>query len=492
MSDTAYVLAVDQGTSSTKAVALSADGAVREGPSVPLSLAKPRPGWVEQDPLELLESVRTALTAMAELVPGHVGAIGLSTQRESALAWDAKTGEPLAPVLGWQDRRTAKRATELKADHAAQVRATSGLPIDPMFSALKFEWLLNEIDPDRSKARRGRIRLGTVDSWLVYQLTGGFQIEAGNASRTQLLDVRTGDWDEGLLELFDIPRQSLPDVVRSDLSTPLDQPLPGLAGVALAGVLGDSHAALFAHGVREPGTVKTTYGTGSSVMGLTDHQVPGDAGLVETLAWQTETAAHAFEGNILATGATLVWLSEILGRPTDELAVLAESVPDSGNVNIVPAFSGLGAPWWDEQAVAIVEGFDLGSRPAHLARAAMESVVLQIEDVLTRADDLVDGRIATVLADGGPASNDWLMQCQADLSDRKVIRPAATCLSALGAAHMAGLGIGLWSEADLDGLHRRGDEFAPSLRPADRLQRITSWAHAVARSRMPVPPLADV
>lgn len=477
-----YVLAVDQGTGSTRAVAVNRDGQVSLGAQVPISLSSPRPGWVEQDADEILGSVRQAIGATIDKLGPAVEAIGLSTQRESAVAWDAATGAPLGPMLGWQDRRTSQRAGQLQAEIGDQIRAASGLPIDPMFSALKFEWLLDQIDPNRTAASAGRIRLGTVDAWLIARLTGEFRIETGNASRTQLLNVHTAQWDPDLLDIFRIPRAALPEVVRSDAAS---APIEGLATgtVRITGVLGDSHAALFAHGAREPGSVKATYGTGSSVMGLAAQPVPAESGLVETIGWETREVARAFEGNILSTGGTLVWLGKVLNATPQELDQLARTVESSGGVYLVPAFAGLGAPWWDERASGLITGFSLGTTREHVARAALESIPFQIEDVLQRADTVAGTRIEVVLVDGGPSRNDWLMQRQADLSQRIVRRPREAGLSALGAAQMAGLGSGFWSWGELESLPQKRAEFVPNPISANRTEDLAGWAAAVARSR---------
>ncbi|QGH69709.1 FGGY family carbohydrate kinase [Pseudactinotalea sp. HY158] len=480
MPSTGYVLAIDQGTSSTKAVVVTADGRVRAGASVPLTAESPRPGWVEQDPDRVLASVVEAARATAESVGHPPVALALSSQRESALAWDPH-GEPCSPVIGWQDRRTSSRAEEL-AEDADDVRRRTGLPLDPMFSALKFEWILDRWDADRTRARAGDLRLGTVDSFLMRRLTGTDQIELGNAGRTQVLNIDTAHWDDALCDLFSIPPQSLPPLARSNAAPRLTEEIfPGATGVPVAAVLGDSHAALFAHAARDPEAVKVTYGTGSSIMGLTSGPVEAETGLARTIAWDTGTPARAFEGNILATGATLVWLSSILDRSPVELAALARTVPDSGGVDLVPAFAGLGAPWWDTRAVGLISGFDLGATTAHLARAALESIPLQIEDVLTRADS-VAGRRPRVYVDGGPAGNDWLMQRQADLSDRTVVRPASTGLSGIGAAYLAGLTVDLWDEAALRGLAIESDSFDPAPTAADHDRR-RQWARALDRSR---------
>lgn len=474
----AVVVAVDQGTSSSKAVALDRGGAVVATSAVGIGCATPRPGWVEQDPRELLESVATCLKEVSAKVDGVVAAVGLSSQRESALAWDARTGEPLSPLLGWQDRRTAPAAARL-GDAARQVRARSGLPIDPMFSALKFGWILDEIDPDRRRARAGTIRLGTVDAWLLDSLTGEFRIEAGNASRTQLLNLATLVWDDDLLDIFGVPREALPPIVRSDAPS---APVAGL-GVGFTAVLGDSHAALYGHGVRAPGSVKVTYGSGSSVMGLSEGEIPAASGMVHTLGWLTDSPARAFEGNILSTGATLVWLAGIIGATPEELAAWAALAPDAGGVSLVPAFAGLGAPWWDATAQAVIAGFDQGTRREHLARAALESIPHQIEDVLQAAERATGSAIDLVLADGGPARNDLLMQLQADLSGRTVLRPENAMLSVTGAAHLAGVTAGVWDETAVQALPRQRTSFRPTLDTGSRATRRSNWAAAVRRAR---------
>ncbi|KJQ52881.1 FGGY family carbohydrate kinase [Microbacterium sp. SA39] len=468
-------IAVDQGTSATKGLIVDSAGVVVMRVSEPLEQTHPRPGWVEQDPVAMRESVDAVVRRLLAGYEGTVAGIGFSTQRESAIAWDPRSGAPLSPVLGWQDRRTADHAVAL-ASHAARVREVSGLPLDPMFSALKFAWILDEIDPNRTRAEAGRIALGTVDSWLLWNAVGEHRIEIGNASRTQLLDLSTGEWSAELLELFRIPRACLPRIVASDAAARLTP----YAGVPLRGVLGDSHAALYGHGVRTPGDVKVTYGTGSSVMGLTEAIVEGP-GLVGTIAWGTEAGgiARAFEGNILSTGATLVWLARLLGTTLHELDGLARTVSDSGGVDIVPAFAGLAAPWWDERATGIVSGLQLGSDRARVARAAFESIALQIEDVLSAAEREGGRQFARVLADGGPSRNPWLMQLQADLSGRTVARHDGADLSALGAARLAALAAGVAEEPTEAASH---SEFVPDP-AADAAPRRARWSAAVARAR---------
>jgi len=478
MADPAVLIAVDQGTSSTKTIVVGADGAVRTARAVALDVEHPAPGHVQQDAAAILGSVHEALAAARELAPGPVAALGLSSQRESAVVWSRRTGEALGPVLGWQDRRTAERARTLAA-HDDDIRRITGLPLDPMFSALKFAHLLDEIDPDRRRSRSGEIALGTVDSFLIARLTGEHRIEIGNASRTQLLDLASGAWSEEMLDLFDIPAEALPRIAESDEPTGA---VDRVAGAAVMAVLGDSHAALFGHGAREAGSVKVTYGTGSSIMGLEPEDGAPVPGLVRTIAWRAAgRTALAFEGNILSTGATLVWLADVLGTTPAHLVELARDA-GPGPVDLVPAFSGLGAPWWDEGATAVLSGFELGSSRAALARAAVESIALQVEDVLVAAESA--GRpLTTVLADGGPSSNDWVMQLQADLSGRTVVRSSVPELSAVGVAHLAGITAGVWDEAAVRSLPRATASFAPVIPPEDAAARRTRWLTALARAR---------
>ncbi|MFF5078392.1 FGGY family carbohydrate kinase [Actinoplanes sp. NPDC000266] len=438
------VLAVDQGTSSTKCLLVDGRGVVIREASAEVPIRYPRPGWVEQDAGEILDSV---LTAAAGCLRGErVTAVGLSSQRESAVIWDRRSGEPLGPVLGWQDQRAVSVCDKLRGDEA-RIRAISGLPLDPMFSAAKFRWLLD--------GHPGAL-VGTVDSWLLYALTGAHQIEVGNASRTQLLDVRSRQWSSELLDLFEIPASALPTVTPSngDLGR-IGERGGVLEGLPIRAVLGDSHAALYAHGAAAEGGVKVTYGTGSSVMRLGEA-----AGVGLTVAWNDRLAA---EGNIRSSGATVAWLASFLGLSPEQIGQMAATASSDG-VLLVPGFGGLAAPWWDDAAVGLISGLTLGTRPPQLARAAVESIAHQVADVVDAM-----GGAARVLADGGASGNDTLMQIQADLTGLVVRRARTATLSALGVAFLAG---GLTPAVTYD-------EFTPSVDAADAR---SAWRDAVRRA----------
>jgi glycerol kinase len=485
------VLAIDQGTSATKCLLASAGGTVLRKAAAPLDSSFPRPGWVEQDAELLWRSVVQAVRSCTQgLPPGRIAAVALSTQRESALLWDRNTGAALSPLLGWQDQRTIPQARRLLADgHADLVRARSGLPLDPMFSALKAGWLLADYretyrhDPDE------RVAFGTVDSFLLARLGvsppgGTHATEAGNASRTQLMDTRRRCWDPELLEIFGVPAAVLPRITTSGRVFGEVTTIDGLQGQPVCAVLGDSHAALYAHGPSVPGIVKATYGTGSSVMSLVAADGPAgaadiDPGIGLTLAWETDEPAYALEGNIRSAGATLTWLSRATEVPVARLAELASGTEDPG-IHIVPAFTGLGAPWWDTDVRGHISGLTFDTDLARLARAALESTAYQVADVV---DAMARSRVAVaeLVVDGGASANDALMQFQADLCGVPVVRPAAVESSALGAARLAATVAGLpWpggpgsAEADA-----AADRFEPRLSNNRRADLLGRWHEAV-------------
>lgn len=475
------VLAIDQGTSSTKCILVDASGAIVSRAAVPISVSYPRPGWVEQDPDEIVASVLGAATACLDgHDPARLAGVGLSSQRESVLLWDPATGRPVSPIIGWQDRRAAALCERLRHDCAADaVRRISGLPVDPMFSAPKISWLLDEYDPDRAASKASRLALGTVDGWIIRTLVGSHRVEIGNASRTQLLDIRSGTWSTELLTLFDVPAELLPEVVSSSANLGRMSSAAGvLAGVPLRAVLGDSHAALYAHGVQPSGAVKVTYGTGSSAMRLVESAEMVPDGVCATVAWADPAPRLAAEGNIRATGATVAWFAGVVGLAPEALADEA-SRSSSDGAYVVPAFGGLAAPWWDDAAVGLIGGVTLGTTRAHLARAAIESIAYQIDDVV---QCMVGAEpVSLLLADGGGSSNDWLLQFQADITGVPVQRATAQDLSALGAARLAGTMCDLWSRGQPAELQYT--EFVPSMSREHAAELVGGWKRFVGLAR---------
>lgn len=482
-----HVLAIDQGTSSTKCVLVDARGRIVAKAAAPVGEQYPEPGWVEQDAEEVWLSVRAAVAdCLAQRDAGRVVAIGLSTQRESALIWQREGAKALTPLLSWQDRRTVALRDRFAAEGGEPlVRERSGLPLDPMFSALKIRWLLDRIDPERRAARSGALRAGTIDAWLLARLGGDDGIEVGNASRTQLLDVQRGAWDDDLLRLFDIPRAALPAVVPSLARRSDGAALhPALAGVAVHAVMADSHAALFAHGAHAPGDVKATMGTGSSVMGLAHDVAHVHPGLCRTIAWDAGRGPRpALEGNIRSAGATLRWAADLFGLDPEAAATEAAGTEAAG-LCLVPAFSGLGAPYWDAHAVGLVSGLTLATGRGQILAAALDSIAHQVADVLEAMDASVSG-VRRLLLDGGPSRNPKLRALLAAYIGRPVVHCADAELSALGVAHLAGVGASLWDMAALCDLPRAQqttpvpEDTGPGTREARR-----AWADAVARSRL--------
>ncbi len=470
MADNApIVLAIDQGSGSTKALAIDVKGHVLAQAEVKIATTFPQSGWVEQDPEEIWQSV---VMASKEITGLHnISAVGLSIQRESVLLWDAKTGKALTNVITWQDRRASDLA-EKQAKSAEKVRSISGLELDPMFSALKAQWLFENNSFDRNA-----ICIGTIDSWIAFKLGAGHIVETGSASRTQLLDLQSGQWSTELLSIFNIDQSQLPRVCASDekhICTNM-QALGLTNDVPLSGIMGDSHAALFAHQGWKAGNFKATFGTGTSLMGLTESKP-------QTIAWQVNgEITRAAEANILSTGSTLVWLAELLGTTPDELAQLA---PESTQqVEIVPAFNGLGAPWWDREATGIIAGLTRGSSRADLAAAALRSTAAQINDVL---EDFAKSniQITSLYADGGGARNKYLMQMLADLTGKKIKSSQLLELSAFGAAMVAALGAGLATLADIEKIELKYDEYLPKISEPERQERLKTWRKALAASRM--------
>ncbi len=487
------VLAVDQGTTNTKAMLVDADtGAVVAEASGPVGMRYPAPGWVEQDAGEIWAATMTAIDACLARVPGaRVVGVGISNQRESVVCWSRSTGEPLGPALGWQDARTSEWCEALAAAEptaARVVRARTGLALDPMFSAPKFR---SVIDAARSGgASTADIAVGTVDSWLIWKLTGRHLTDLGNASRTLLLDLESLAWHEDLLRIFGVDRQHLPEVCPSDADFGTTSGGHGRlpAGVPVVAVLADSHAALYHHGCITPGTGKATYGTGSSVMSPTADFRTAPDGIATTVAWHIGgQATYAREGNIVATGSALDWMATTLGAPADIaggafLTDLAQRVTDNGGVHFVPAFSGLGAPHWDRSATGLITGVTAGTTPAHLALAALEAVAHQVADVVAAMEEDDAAPIQVLHADGGATASRLLMQVQADLLQRPVEVARSPTASALGVSTLVAHRLGVAPPPPVG-----GERIVPRATDASAARR--SWARAVARSRgIPLPP----
>jgi len=466
------VLAIDQGTTNSKAVLVSPDGAVLATGSAPVALSTPQPGWAEQNADDIWQSVLQAIsrcTATADSV--DIVGIALSTQRESVVGWN-QLGKAVGPVIGWQDVRTTDWCSTLPPSVDTLVRERTGLRVDAMFSAPKLHWLLEHAQADR---------VGTVDSWLIHRLTGCREhlTDAGNASRTLLYDVLDLDWSTSLLEAFDVPRSVLPEVRASNGGFGTTSGVPGLRnGIPIVAVLADSHAAMYGQGCTQAGMIKATYGTGSSVMTPVDSFVADGC----TLAWLTDKPLYALEGNIVSSGAALAWTAELLGlADVGSLVELAATVPDAGGVVLVPAFAGLGAPHWDRNARAALTGMSSATTRAHVARACVDAVAHQICDIT----DTIESSGTTprrLRADGGATVSDLLMQTQADLLGHPVEAADVAEISALGTAELAWTTLG---EPTAWATTRTTRLYEPTLAPEPRAARRTHWAHAVAAVRTP-------
>lgn len=483
----AFVLAIDQGTTNSKALLIDAAGTVAANASAPVGVSYPRPGWVEQSPEAIWQSVVKVVGDVAARANGQpIAAIGISNQRESVLLWDRQSGAPIGPCISWQCRRSADRIAALRTPtFGADVQRLTGLGLDPLFPAAKLGWLLDALPQARQKAAAGELCAGTVDSWLVYRLTGGavHATDFGNASRTQLFDIGAGEWSAALAEAFGVPTGILPRPLASDAEFGATAGVPGLPdGIPIRAVMGDSHAALYGHGARGPGLVKATYGTGSSLMTLLDQPATTDHRLSTTIAWRLgERTAFALEGNITVSAQAAAWAATMLGL-TDAAALteLAATVPSSEGVVFVPALAGLGAPHWVSGARAMFCGMTLATRPAHLARATLEAIALQVNDVFTAMQAAVGRNLETLSVDGGATRNDLLMRIQADIVGRPVRRTAIAELSAAGVAVLAGARAGLWGDAGPAALRQVRDEIAPRLPGDAREALLRQWTTALA------------
>ena len=494
---TRSILAIDQGTTNTKALLVSDEGRVLAAGSAPLAVSYPQPGWVEQDAGAIWESVCAAVGACLRAAGARaegVAAVAVTNQRESVLAWERATGRPLGPVIVWQCRRTAAFCRDLRERGLEEtIHRRTGLQVDPLFSASKMRWLLDHIPDGDRRARAGEVCLGTVDAWLLWNLTGGaaHACDLSNASRTGLLNLKTLAWDSDLLDLYGVPRAALPEPLPSAHRYGKTAAVAGLgAGLPVAALIGDSHAALYGHAGFRPGVVKATYGTGSSLMAPVAAPTLSRQGLSTTVAWSLRPgeATYALEGNISVTGAAVQWLGDLLGRSDPaEIEALARTVDDTGGVYLVPAFVGLGAPHWREEARGLLTGLTRGSGPAHVARATVESIAYQVRDVFDALQAEAGAPLTVLSADGGATGNDLLMQFQADILGAPVVRSAigpagAVDVSALGAAYLAGLCVGVWgSEDEIAALPRPEECFEPTM-PRERREALyAGWRAAVAR-----------
>jgi len=488
----AYVLALDQGTTSSRALVFDREGTVRGSAQQEFRQIFPQPGWVEHDATEIWATQSGVLhEALAKAGVGarEIAAIGITNQRETTVLWDRRTGRPVAHAIVWQDRRTAPFCDELRAaGHAEMIARRTGLVLDAYFSGTKLRWLLDHVPGARARAADGELAFGTIDSWLVWNLTGGREhvTDPSNASRTLLYDIHRGDWDDELLALFDVPRAVLPRLVPSS-GVVATAPLGGV-DVPIAGIAGDQQAALFGQACHAPGLAKNTYGTGCFLLLNTGPRaVASKNNLLTTVAWERAGQRdYALEGSVFIGGAVVQWLRDGLKiiRAAAEIGPLAASVPDNGGVYLVPAFAGLGAPHWDAYARGAVFGLTRGATGGHLARAALEAIAFQSADVLTAMQKDAGLTLTELRVDGGATASDLLMQFQADLLGVPVVRPKVLETTALGAGYLAGLAVGYWSDpADVAANWRVDRSFEPSM-SRDRVAELTAgWNKAVERAR---------
>jgi len=495
-----YILALDQGTTSSRAILFDRDGQVRASASEEFPQYYPQPGWVEHDAAEIWASQRrVAERTLAGVPPGAVAAIGITNQRETVVLWDRRTSEPVYRAIVWQCRRTAGMCDRIRQDGFDRVlRERTGLVTDAYFSGTKIAWLLENVPGVRERAERGELAGGTIDAWLIWQLTRGrvHSTDVSNASRTLLFNIHTLDWDDEILGYFRIPRSLLPEVrssseivAESDLITP-SRALP------VAGVAGDQQASLFGHQCFAPGGVKNTYGTGCFLLMNTGAAAPGSQngpasqnGLISTVAWRlgaSQPAVYALEGSVFVAGAAIQWLRDELQlvRSAEETAEMAAAVPDTGGVYFVPAFVGLGAPYWDAYARGAIVGITRGTNRNHIARAALEAMAYQTRSVVDgmAADSGIRPQVLRV--DGGAARNDFMCQFQSDVLGVPVERPATTETTSLGAAYLAGLATGFWKNtAELARQLRIGARFEPAMSASHREELYSGWQRAVERAR---------
>jgi glycerol kinase len=489
-----YILALDQGTTSSRAIVFDPNGAIRAVAQKEFTQLFPQAGWVEHDPQEIWASqVGVAAEALgrAGLRPTDIAAVGITNQRETTIVWDRDTGEPIHNAIVWQDRRTAEYCERLKEDGAGDaIQAKTGLLIDAYFSASKIRWILDHVPGAGRRADAGKLAFGTVDTWLVWKLTNGQRhvTDVSNASRTMVFNIHTLHWDEELLGLFGIPRSMLPEVrPSSDVYGEVASPI-GIERVPIGGVAGDQQAALFGQMCREPGMSKNTYGTGCFLLQNTGTTpTRSRQQLVTTIAWQIGGRTdYALEGSVFIGGAVVQWIRDGLGlvRTAADIEPLAASVADNGGVYLVPAFAGLGAPHWDPYARGTIVGITRGTTSAHIARAALESIAYQVADLLDAMHADSGIALTELRVDGGAATNSTLMQFQADLLGVPVVRPAVTETTALGAAYLAGLAVGYWRSGEaLTSQWKIDRRFEPRMAPTAAAALRERWNAALARAK---------
>jgi glycerol kinase len=489
-----YILALDQGTTSSRAIVFDHDGAIRAIAQKEFTQLFPQAGWVEHDPGEIWASqIGVAVEALgrAQVRPNEIAAIGITNQRETAIVWDRDTGVPIHNAIVWQDRRTADYCERLKAEGAGDlVQEKTGLLIDAYFSASKIRWLLDNVEGARARADAGKLAFGTVDSWLVWKLTNHacHVTDVTNASRTMLFNIHTLAWDEELLRLFGVPASMLPDVRSSSEVYGTVSPALGIEQVPIAGIAGDQQAALFGQMCLKPGMSKNTYGTGCFLLqNIGTTPTRSRQRLVTTVAWQLGgRTEYALEGSVFIGGAVVQWIRDGLGfvRTAADIEPLAATVPDNGGVYLVPAFAGLGAPHWDAYARGTIVGITRGTTSGHIARAALESIAYQVSDLLDAMAADAGISVTELRVDGGAATNNTLMQFQADLLGVPVVRPAVTETTALGAAYLAGLAVGFWTSVDaITGQWQVDRRFEPQMADGAATALRSRWSAALERSK---------
>jgi len=487
-----YILAIDQGTSSSRCVLFDRDAKAVASAQQEFRQIYPQPGWVEHDPEEIWRTQSSVIIAVLQqqsLKPQDIAGIGITNQRETTVIWDRKSGKPIHNAIVWQDRRTSEECAGLKqAGYEAVIQRKTGLLLDPYFSATKIKWLLDNVEGARAKAERGELAFGTIDTWLVWKLTDGALhiTDVSNASRTQLFNIEDMRWDEELLALFDIPASLLPAVKTSSEVYGVTSYTGIGADIPLAAIAGDQHAALFGQLCHQPGLTKCTYGTGSFVMMNTGtKKIESRHRLLATVAWQLgDEVTFALEGSVFMGGAVMQWLRDglLVFKQASESENLANSVSDNGGVYFVPALTGLGAPHWDSTARGAIFGITRGTTQAHLTRAALESIAFQVDELLQALKDDCGAPVAELRIDGGAAKNNLMVQFQADISNVNIVRPAYLETTALGAAYLAGLAVGFWKLDDLKQMQSVDKRFTPALSAEEVAKLKHYWQKAVSRA----------